>query len=502
VSSLPNEDLGQDDATAQALRRLGVIALSIAVLGLVSYALPNERLKPWVAGEGLPIARMFTDGGDEAVPGFAEAAAPALATRTAVPKQAPGGAATAAGTRKPSAGGAARGPGLHIEAHEYEDATQPIEHAGALDAFFAKLARVGRREPQVIARVAHYGDSSIASDAITSTVRRNLQRRFGDAGHGFVLTARGDMHYMHKDVVQRSSGSWELEPVVMNRLRPGYYGYGGVQARGENGAGATFGTVKDGPFGRNVGRFELYYQRFRGAGKVEIKVDGKRHKLLETRGDEVEDAFELIEVPDGPHTLSLRAMGPAVRLYGVTLERTKTGVVYDSLGLVGAMADRLLNADAEHMKRQIGHRAPDLLVLGFGGNESGNKWLNLANYERELVKVVRHMRAGRTEMSCLLFAPLDQGERDARGRVVTLATVPKIVEVQRRVAGKEGCAFFDTFSAMGGEGAMAEWLRAKPRLATSDLRHATPAGYDLIGNAYYKALLKAFADYLSARGSS
>jgi lysophospholipase L1-like esterase len=83
-----------------------------------------------------------------------------------------------------------------------------------------------------------------------------------------------------------------------------------------------------------------------------------------------------------------------------------------------------------------------------------------------------------------------------------MATVPKIAEAQRRVAAKKGCAFFDAFSAMGGEGAMAEWLKARPRLATSDLRHATPAGYDLIGNLYYKALLKAFADYLTGRGSA
>ena len=102
----------------------------------------------------------------------------------------------------------------------------------------------------------------------------------------------------------------------------------------------------------------------------------------------------------------------------------------------------------------------------------------------------------------MLFAPLDQAERDARGRVRTLSTVPKITEAQRRVAAKKGCAFFDTFSAMGGEGAMAEWLRVRPRLATSDLRHATPAGYDLIANLYYKAMLKAFADYLNGRGSA
>ena len=101
-----------------------------------------------------------------------------------------------------------------------------------------------------------------------------------------------------------------------------------------------------------------------------------------------------------------------------------------------------------------------------------------------------------------MFAPLDQAERDQRGRVVTVPVLPKIVAIQRKVALANGCAFFDAFAAMGGPGSMAKWLKMRPKLATSDMRHATPEGYDLIGTLYYKALLKAFADYLAARGSA
>ena len=46
------------------------------------------------------------------------------------------------------------------------------------------------------------------------------------------------------------------------------------------------------------------------------------------------------------------------------------------------------------------------------------------------------------------------------------------------------------------------WLKSRPRLSTSDLRHATPAGYELIGNLYYRAMLKAFAGYLASGESS
>lgn len=106
------------------------------------------------------------------------------------------------------------------------------------------------------------------------------------------------------------------------------------------------------------------------------------------------------------------------------------------------------------------------------------------------------MRQGREDLGCLVFAPLDQARR-RRGRIRTLPTIPLIVEAQRRAAFDSGCAFYDTWQAMGGENAMRQWSKARPRLAMGDLRHATPAGYEIIGNMFYKALLAGFADYLS-----
>jgi lysophospholipase L1-like esterase len=163
---------------------------------------------------------------------------------------------------------------------------------------------------------------------------------------------------------------------------------------------------------------------------------------------------------------------------------------------------RLLAAEPDHIRGQLAHRDADLLVLNFGGNEAANPWLQMPQYERELTKVVRLMRSGKPAMACLLLGPLDQAERNARGQIVTIPILPQIVEVQRRVAAQEKCAFFDVFAAMGGKGSMAAWLKTHPKLATSDLHHATPAGYDIIGNAYYKALLKAFADHLASGGRS
>jgi hypothetical protein len=83
-----------------------------------------------------------------------------------------------------------------------------------------------------------------------------------------------------------------------------------------------------------------------------------------------------------------------------------------------------------------------------------------------------------------------------------LPTIPRIISAQRRAAFDSGCAFFDTWQAMGGENAMRRWYKARPRLAMGDFRHATPTGYEIIGNMFYKALLAGFANYLASESSS
>jgi lysophospholipase L1-like esterase len=386
-----------------------------------------------------------------------------------------------------------------VASKEYSGVVRSIEHIEHLSAFYAALQRSAKHEPGAITRVAHYGDSSVAADAITSTARRRLQTRFGDAGHGFMLAVKGNMFYGHRDVSHSESGGWQLSSIVRKQLRTGHYGYGGIVSTGRDGQSTQFGTTSRGPIGRAVSRFEVFYQRYPEGGDFGVSVDGGEERVVKTHVDsEVQDAWELVKVPDGEHSLTIRAKGE-VRIYGVALERDTPGVVYDALGLVGARAVHLLDAEAKHIAAQIRHRDPSLLVLGFGGNEAGNDKLNMQRYAANLVEVIRMMRAGKPEMSCLLFGPLDQGERNARGDIQTLHALPGIVDVQRQVAKEQGCAFFDTYKAMGGYGAVGRWYNARPRLFSPDLRHATPGGYAIIGDMYYQALLKGFAEYLSGQ---
>ncbi len=492
------------------LQHLVTVVVFMLVACMLTYLIPPiQSLRPWIPGEeDVPIVRLFKRWGE--IPAFAGHGGSYRSTAgegsgTERLAEAVGDTVAANLGPKPIVA-PPRGAeeGIKIDPAEYSGISVQIEDptGRGMRAFYAALEKTARAEQGAVTRVGHYGDSSIATDLITATVRQNLQARFGDAGHGFVLAAKGYIPYKHRGVMQSSNPeSWELREVVRRQDRNGRYGYGGVQSRAMRGSWARIGTAKRGDIGKQASRFDIFYEEQPRGGKFSVRVDREDREIVSTKADVLGDGVLSINVPDGPHSIELRYQrGGPVNFYGVAIEREGPGVVYDSLGLVGARANRLLNFDEAHIRRQLEQRGTNLIVLGFGGNEASDDRTEQMFYE-DYMKVLRRMRQGREDLACLVFAPLDQARR-TRGRIRTLPTIPLIVAAQRRAAVDSACAFYDTWQAMGGEDAMRRWYKARPRLAMGDFRHATPAGYEIIGNMFYKAILAGFADYLSREPST
>ena len=120
--------------------------------------------------------------------------------------------------------------------------------------------------------------------------------------------------------------------------------------------------------------------------------------------------------------------------------------------------------------------------------------IKMSTYEGEYREVIKHVKGARPEMDCLVMAPLDHGVRDG-ARIMSKPVVERMVKAQRAAAEAEGCAFFDTWTAMGGDGSAGRWFKRKPRLMGGDLGHATGKGHQVIGELFYRALLAAYIDY-------
>ncbi len=507
-------DPARTDPTRLALRHLGWVSLVFIALCGLTYVLPEvakaagmpeaadelERLKPWVPGERIPVATTLAEMGEKSLPAYAGAGG------AYVPVADPDDADEASDHEADPNEATSDDPGnMGQPGASVQDIYRPpsgamkhfkkaIENTSVLSGFFKKLDQTRKKKPGAITRIAHYGDSSIATDLITHTVRRKLQKQFGDSGHGFILIARGSMPYAHRDIMHRPNELWTLRQIVARQDSSGLYGYGGVSFQAQPGAYASFATRPEPPVGNTVSKFLVYYRQQPRGGDFTIRVDRDEKQVVSTQG-EPDDAVKTVQVNDDEHRFDISHRRGLVELYGAALERDTPGVIYDSMGLVGARMNRLLNWNKKHLKRQLELRKPDLLILGFGGNEADDSLRKNQNREGEIRKVIQMFRKADPNLPCLLFAPLDQAERTKRGNYTTMKAIPHIVEAQKAAAAAEGCAFFNTYEAMGGQDSIVAWYRQRPRLALSDFRHATPEGYEKIADMFFAALMKAYEEY-------
>jgi len=354
------------------------------------------------------------------------------------------------------------------------------DSGGALDRFYQSLWLTEKR--QAITRIVHFGDSPTTADLITGDVRAMLQSRFGDAGHGFIFIAKPWAWYQHRGA-EPSGSKWQMIAASHFEVRDGLYGLGGVSF---NGSAASRSRIV---FQEPQSRFELYFLRQPGGAAVTITAPGQPPVRIETQGEAKSAGFAAFEFPVGASRLELQPEG-AVRLFGLTAERPGPGVVYDSLGLNGAsvtVLSRIFNQ--QHLAEELRHRDPNLVIVNYGTNEADFAAFVDRQYEKELREAIRRIRSAVPQASILVMSPMDRGHRTGLGEIQTMDTIPRIVAIQKRVARETGCGFFDTFDAMGGEGTMARWYAAKPRLVSADLIHPYPAAGKEIAALFVREII-------------
>jgi lysophospholipase L1-like esterase len=466
------------------LARFTLFLGTSAVLAGATYVVPGaEDVRPWVAGEPLPLVHLFQGDDDTRVVEDAQGELIAVVD----PEPATVGADVVATPASPEPTAPAplpeRPPAL----------ATPLELPdGAWDAFFTALARAEDHEPGRIVRVYHWGDSTIAGDGITSTVRARLQERFGDGGPGFLAVQVDPRWALRPNIARRAKGDWVTSNITFGGAEHARYGLAGTVSVAPADAAATStigGLAIDGARQR-LDRFEVWYQTQPGGGSFSLSAKGAAARVSTDGG--LGDGFRAVEPPEGAKyvTVATHADGP-VAIYGVVAETKGPGVTWESFGVAGASIASLLRQGRQHLAGQVAHRPPDLVVYMTGGNELKYDGLDEADggaYRKGYIDALRRLRAGAPDAACLIVAPLDQAVRQ-RGKVVSKAMLGPMVEVQRAIAAEQGCAFWDARHVMGGDGGFARWLAQRPALAQSDLMHLSAPGHALVGDSLADAIL-------------
>ena len=356
------------------------------------------------------------------------------------------------------------------------------DSGGVLDHFYQSLWRTEKRENDAVTHIVHYGDSPTTADLITGDIRSQLQKRYGDAGHGFILVAKPWAWYQHTGV-QLSGSGWQMSPATHFETHDGLFGLGGVSFTGSGSAHSRIVFENPGHSG-----FEIWFLRQPGGGTFTLSADGRLLGRIDTAADSKSPGFASFQAEPSAAGLEIEVEEGNVRLFGISAAKRGPGVVYDSLGLNGAsitVLSRIFNQ--AHWAEELGHRNPDLVIVNYGTNEADFAAFIDHQYEKELREAIRRIRGAVPDGSILVMSPMDRGHR-VDGEIETMPTIPRIVAIQRRVARETGCGFFDTFTAMGGDGTMAHWYNDQPRLVSADFIHPYPAGGKRIATVFTKEI--------------
>lgn len=355
----------------------------------------------------------------------------------------------------------------------------PIEdpgHAGMANYYEALRSTVGGG----VARALHYGDSTIAADGISRTVRARLAARFGDAGPGFV-SARMNQR---TDVTATQTAGWTWRSILMGGAG-GRYGLGGVV--GIASAGDS-GVARSPTPQRHL---ELWYQAGAGYGSFWAKADDREIGRASASAASTEDRRFVLDIPEGFTKLAFGASGGPVPWYGVVLESGRPGATWEALGVIGVSSKSFTTFARDQLATQMKVRDPDLVVIMLGGNEAGYPILTTRKGEGYVpiyAAALATIRAGAPDASCLVVAPLDQGFLDEEQVPRARPGMPNLVAGQRAAAKDAGCAFWSAYDAMGGAGSALTWARTRG-LGSGDYVHLSPGGLEVIGDRLADALL-------------
>lgn len=495
VETSSDETPINEDKLGTLLGVFGTAALCVAL----TYLLPVlHPWRPWLPGDPLPVVsrllpqdtpRVVEDAHGDLVPVVPDVV-PTIDTPVIDMPLAEAGPVgeTNAGVLPP------RPPGV----------ATPLEDTNfrGMDRFYRALSAA--EAGQGIARAIQYGDSTIAADGITSTVRSRLQARFGNGGPGFIPAGMSPSWNMRKDITLSRQGSWDTASLLLGG-GGGRYGLGGIVSKASSGAYLVIHAPKDAA-GQPVPlhHLEVWYQQNASSGSWWASVDSRGVGEGSAVAGSTTDTRHSVDVPEGFVKAAFGATGGPVTFYGAVLETKGPGVTWEALGVVGVGSKSFTYFNQAHIAGQSSQRNPDLVVLMIGGNEAGYPILRQGDgsgYLPYYQTALRTLRAGAPQSSCLLISPLDQGTREEGSAPRSKPSMKNLVAVQRMAAQAEGCAFWDARAAMGGEGSIIRWSAMRPPMAWADLLHLSGAGLDLIGNLLADAIEAGFSDWKAAGGA-
>jgi hypothetical protein len=383
----------------------------------------------------------------------------------------------------------------------------------ALGHFFSALGDLETGQSKHPVTILHVGDSHIAADRFSGSLREQFQSRFGDAGRGLLMPSL----YLARGVKFDRGGKWKV--ALSTSGAEGPFGITGAKVSAGDRAAWIRLTMKDKPFSW----CEITMDSGPKNGTVMFSLDGQI-KEASTYGEST--SWRNIRLEGSARELLIRPKGDGqVTIHSIAIGGSKPGVRYINLGLPGATALTPLRWDPSYLKNDMERINPDLIILSYGTDESFDDDLDIRDYEAQVSVAISRLRRVAPSASILLIGPPDVAvmpkfaSRSGRASDVCRDVSPaeranyqKLIKAEdprlarwhpprnltavraslRRLAAAHNAFFWDWSKPMGGPCGIHAWVYSKPPLAAKDHIHLTEEGSKRSARLLFREVMTAY----------
>jgi hypothetical protein len=421
-----------------------------------------------------------------------------------------------------------------------------IYNATVLESFFKKLKDNESDNNQKI-NIVHIGDSHIQGDLMTNEIRKNLQRKFGNAGRGLVFPyqlAKTNGSYNERF---RCNRVWETYRNIYP-VRNYPVGLSGIGLWRDSGGFVLELNIKDPVYKfnsikiitpQNEDMFDLstasQTKFIETAEPKIIKHKIKKGEAISVIADKYNVSIAEIKRANSLKSNNIRAgrilkiptnetqsrniktseyvslnmesdsyshyynsekaldkiylipnkKASKFELNGIVLEKDAPGLIYSGIGVNGAKYSDYNKYPLFFEQLKALH--PDMLVFSLGTNESYEK-LESGNYIKQLREFISNIKAQNINVPIIVMTPPPSLLRKRPNTFIQDYT-RQIIEI----AQTDGFAVWDLYDEFGGMEGIRNLKSAK--LIGPDWVHYSKKGYEKQGNLFSEAFLKAYDNF-------
>lgn len=303
-------------------------------------------------------------------------------------------------------------------------------------------------------RILQIGDSHTAGDFFTDSLRKRLQKTWGDGGIGWVYPANVKGQRM---AAVRHNGNWQS---LTSRNNSGDFPLGGILAHTGSGGSMTL-TASDGIASKQrVSLFAkplLAEQTLTVNGNT-VSANGGGWQVLDTGA-----ALPLTIHTEMPWDIGF-----------INIENPAGGITVSAMGINGAQLTQWSKWRADRMN-DLAQTGADLVILAYGTNEAFGDNIDIADTEQKWLDTVRQIRDSLPAAGILIIGAPESLKNTLGVCGTRPVRLTEVQQMQRCIARQGQTMFWSWQNAMGGVCSMKNWLNHG--WAAKDGVHFSAKGY-------------------------